>query len=59
MEKKQTKMGGSIYAIFNGKTPEILRRYTPWKYFCFEHLTNQHCNRQLKDIASLAKLKIK
>ena len=60
MEKTDESVRIPIYAIFNGKPSELLRRYTNFgSIFCFEYLTNQHCNRQLKDIAKLAKIENK
>jgi integrase len=60
MEKTDESVRIPIYAIFNGKPTEILNKYTNFgSIFCFEHLTNQHCNRQLKEICKLAKIENK
>jgi integrase len=60
MEKTEESVRIPIYAIFNGKPTEILKKYTNFgSIFCFKHLTNQHCNRQLKEISKLAKIKDK
>jgi len=60
MEKTDESVRIPIYAIFNGKPTEILRKYTNFgSIFCFAELTNQHCNRQLKEIAKLAGIKDK
>lgn len=60
MEKTDESVRIPIYAIFNGKPTEILNKYTNFgSIFCFEYLTNQHCNRQLKEIAKLAGVKDK
>jgi integrase len=60
MEKTDENVRIPIYAIFNGKPSEILNKYKNFgSVFCFEHLTNQHCNRQLKDIANLANIQNK
>lgn len=60
MEKTEENVRIPIYAIFNGKPSEILNKYSKFgSIFCFEHLTNQHCNRQLKEIAKLAKIENK
>lgn len=55
MEKTNENVRIPIYEIFNGKPVEILAKYKNFgSIFCFKHLTNQHVNRQLKSIASLA-----
>lgn len=60
MEKTDESVRIPIYTIFNGKPTEILNKYTNFgSIFCFEHLTNQHCNRQLKEICKLAKIENK
>ncbi|QYS88038.1 site-specific integrase [Flavobacterium davisii] len=60
MEKTNENIRIPIYAIFNGKPIEILNKYKKFgSAFCFEHLTNQHCNRQLKEICKLAKIENK
>lgn len=57
MEKTDESVRIPIYAIFNGKPGEILKKYTNFgSIFCFAELTNQHCNRQLKEIAKLAEI---
>jgi integrase len=60
MEKTDENVRIPIYAIFNGKPSDILNKYANFgSIFCFGHLTNQHCNRQLKEIAKLAKIENK
>ena len=60
MEKTDESVRIPIYEIFNGKPTEILKKYRNFgSIFCFEHLTNQHCNRQLKEISKLAKIENK
>lgn len=60
MEKTDESVRIPIYAIFNGKPSEILKKYHNFgSVFCFEYLTNQHCNRQLKEIAKIAGIKNK
>ncbi|GEM54262.1 hypothetical protein B0A58_13005 [Flavobacterium branchiophilum NBRC 15030 = ATCC 35035] len=60
MEKTDENVRIPIYEIFNGKPIEILKKYTNFgSIFCFNHLTNQHCNRQLKEISKLAKIENK
>ena len=60
MEKTDENVRIPIYAIFNGKPSEILNKYINFgSIFCFEHLTNQHVNRQLKEICKLAKIENK
>ena len=55
MEKTNENVRIPIYAIFKGKPTQILKKYTNFgSIFCFSHLTNQHCNRQLKAISTLA-----
>lgn len=60
MEKTDENVRIPIYTIFDGKPTQILNKYTNFgSIFCFEHLTNQHCNRQLKEICKLAKIENK
>lgn len=60
MEKTDENVRIPIYAIFNNKPTEILNKYTNLgSVFCFKKLTNQHCNRQLKEISKLAKIENK
>ena len=60
MEKTDESVRIPIYEIFEGKPTEILTKYKNFgSIFCFEYLTNQHCNRQLKEIAKLAKIENK
>lgn len=60
MEKTDENVRIPIYAIFNGKPSEILNKYINFgSIFCFEYLTNQHVNRQLKDICKLANIENK
>lgn len=60
MEKTDENVRIPIYAIFNGKPTEILNKYKNFgSIFCFKYLTNQHCNRQLKEISKLAKIENK
>lgn len=60
MEKTNENVRIPIYAIFNGKPSELLKKYTNFgSIFCFSELTNQHCNRQLKEIAKLVGIKDK
>lgn len=57
MEKTDESVRIPIFAIFNGKPSEILKKYSKFgSTFCFDSLTNQHCNRQLKEITKLAKI---
>jgi integrase len=57
MEKTDESVRIPIYAIFNGKPSEMLKKYNNFgSIFCFKELTNQHCNRQLKEIAKLAEI---
>lgn len=60
MEKTAENVRIPIDEIFNGKPTEILDKYVNFgSVFCFEHLTNQHCNRQLKEISKLANIENK
>lgn len=60
MEKTDENVRIPIYTIFNGKPTEILNKYSKFgSNLCFEYLTNQHCNRQLKEICKLAKIENK
>lgn len=60
MEKTNESVRIPIYTIFDGKPTKILNKYSDFKsVFCFEHLTNQHCNRQLKEICKLANIENK
>jgi site-specific recombinase XerD len=60
MEKTDESVRIPIYTIFDGKPTQILNKYRNFgSIFCFEHLTNQHCNRQLKEICTLAKIENK
>ena len=60
MEKTDESVRIPIYAIFKGKPTELLNKYNKLgTIFCFNHLTNQHCNRQLKEISKLALIKNK
>lgn len=60
MEKTDENVRIPIYTIFNGKPTEILNKYKNFgSVFCFEHLTNQHCNRQLKEISKIAEIENK
>ena len=54
-EKTGEKVKIPIYAIFNGKALDIIKKY--WdlsRSRCFQYLTNQHINRALKTISKLA-----
>ncbi len=60
MEKTDENVRIPIYEIFDGKPTEILKKYINLgSVFCFNYLTNQHCNRQLKEISKLAKIENK
>ena len=60
MEKTDESVRIPIYTIFNGKPSEILAKYRNFgSVFCFEYLTNQHCNRQLKEISKIAEIENK
>jgi integrase len=60
MEKTNENVRLPIYTIFNGKPIDILNKYHSFDtFFCFNYLTNQHCNRQLKDISKLANIENK
>jgi integrase len=60
MEKTNENVRIPIYSIFNGKPSKILKKYNNFgSVFCFNHLTNQHCNRQLKEITKLAEIENK
>jgi site-specific recombinase XerD len=59
-QKTSSPLRIPLYMLFNNKPIEILNRYTrPDHKFIFDELTNQYVNRCLKDIAGLAKPKIK
>lgn len=60
MEKTDENVRIPIYTIFNGKPCKILEKYNNFgNLFCFQYLTNQHCNRQLKEITKIAEIKNK
>ncbi len=57
MEKTGDVVRIPIFAIFDGKPIEIVRKYFSFKStFCFTHLTNQHINNYLKEICTLANI---
>ncbi|MBF7093584.1 site-specific integrase [Flavobacterium sp. ALJ2] len=59
MQKTDTIVRIPIHMMFNGKPSEILNKYNQIGSFeYFKLLTNQHCNRHLKEIAKLAGIPI-
>ncbi|MBY0243969.1 MAG: site-specific integrase [Sphingobacteriaceae bacterium] len=60
LEKTKENIRIPLNQIFNGKPLEIINKYNKLgTVFCFNYLTNQHCNRQLKEIATLANIENK
>ncbi|MCG8208847.1 site-specific integrase [Tenacibaculum finnmarkense] len=60
MEKTGKEIRIPIHLMFNGKPKKILDKHNNFKsVFCFKHLTNQYCNRQLKEIAKIAQIQNK
>ncbi|WP_434981556.1 site-specific integrase [Daejeonia sp. YH14] len=51
MEKTEEKIRIPLFALFNGKPIEIIKKYWSFKRNeCFEYLTNQYLNRELKKV---------
>ncbi|WKW46737.1 site-specific integrase [Myroides sp. JBRI-B21084] len=57
MEKTSDVVKIPIDTLFNGKPKRIINKYTVLgRNLCFKEVTNQHCNRILKEIKNLAKV---
>lgn len=57
MEKTGDSVKIPIETLFNGKALNIIKKHFKLGVnFCFKAVTNQHCNRILKDIAKASKI---